>query len=469
MKIKKLSFLIYFLIFSFSYIYSEHDSKSVNHFNNSKIENLSKISSIEANDQNFLKICQFIESNWENLMNSSKTNNTYYLITFDKSFITIHPEALEVCIFFETHTKNLGAGYFKRVIKGLAYNREKEVAIAFPKGSLIDQYYQVNMNQVNTNIEKKNSIDWDKTSLDWNYSLTSSEFDSSYMSFNDWWTSYDFSKFPSHNYFFPNSTNFYDSSDFYDSFDFFDSYDFLFDFDSSDINMENKNDISSLQFFNLFDKKFKEQQELNEIKMLMKAQNCSGTTKLFFISFPETSQRDQSPIIVQQYYNGGALGEYIYKRALSNDEKLLVFHDTLMALSDIHDQNIVHHDLHFGNILVQENIFTKKIDEVVIGDFGISVEVDPNHNFINNQKKHDLNYLLTNLIRAFYFQDDSINHFIEELLIQNEITDSTRNIYDFFVQEVKNIVSEEEFRYITKNATQKRSLKFKNGRTLLWD
>lgn len=442
MKIKKLTFLIYFLICSISNIYADNEvQKEITPIHDSKIDSLAKISLIDSKDENFIIICKFIEANWKSLMKISQITkaNSYQLITFDESFLTVHPEANEICIFFKTHTKHLGEGFFKRVIKGLAYNREKEVAIAFPKGSLIDQYYHNKMTFTNT------------------HNIDSRDFSSeSYDSFTSWysdWSTYDYSY-----YSFDNS---YDD----ESYESNETSNINFDFESSDIDMWADTTDSTGLFFSPFN--WKKEQELNEIRMLMKAQACKAVTKLFFISFPETIENDQSPIIVQQFYNGGSLGHYLSKRQLSKEEKLLVYHDTLMAISDIHDQNIIHNDLHFGNILVQENQFTKKIDEIVVGDFGISKEIDPNIEYSHLQKKEDLKYLFSNLVHIT-FDDENITKLVFQLIIKNELEIPTKEIFNYFVKEVKNLVTDEEYNYITKNSIQNRALKYKNGNTIVW-
>src|SRR3989337_2622040 len=73
-------------------------------------------------------------------------------------------------------------------------------------------------------------------------------------------------------------------------------------------------------------------------------------------------------IIVMKYYRLGSLRNYITKNFynIKWNEKLKILQNIVAGLDHLHNQNIIHRDLHSGNILYENEI------DIVIGDLGIS-------------------------------------------------------------------------------------------------
>src|ERR1043165_3198533 len=73
-------------------------------------------------------------------------------------------------------------------------------------------------------------------------------------------------------------------------------------------------------------------------------------------------------IIIMKYYQLGSLRDYLKKNfySIKWSEKLQILRNIVAGLSHLHNQKIIHRDLHSGNILY-ENEF-----DVVISDLGIS-------------------------------------------------------------------------------------------------
>lgn len=80
------------------------------------------------------QITEFIEANWQGWMNPAIAKKYSYLrfqVT-ENSYITVHPNVPEVCIFLNGHSTILGVGAFKSVFKAISYELEEEVAVATP-------------------------------------------------------------------------------------------------------------------------------------------------------------------------------------------------------------------------------------------------------------------------------------------------------------------------------------------------
>src|SRR5437763_15744867 len=79
-------------------------------------------------------------------------------------------------------------------------------------------------------------------------------------------------------------------------------------------------------------------------------------------------------ILVMRYANNGSLTDYITKnfKNLKWKDKIKILYNIILGLNIIHQEKLVHHDLHSGNILYFDSLHQK----VMIADLGSSVPVD---------------------------------------------------------------------------------------------
>src|SRR5437763_9642068 len=79
-------------------------------------------------------------------------------------------------------------------------------------------------------------------------------------------------------------------------------------------------------------------------------------------------------ILVMRYANDGSLTDYITKnfRYLKWEHKLRILYSIISGLNIIHQEKLVHHDFHSGNILHSNNLPQK----MMIADLGLSAPAD---------------------------------------------------------------------------------------------
>jgi len=81
-------------------------------------------------------------------------------------------------------------------------------------------------------------------------------------------------------------------------------------------------------------------------------------------------------ILVVRYAINGSLRDYLTKefKDLKWKEKIRMLHNIILGLNNIHQEQLVHRDLHSGNILHSEWLPTSQ--QVMIADLGLSVPAD---------------------------------------------------------------------------------------------
>src|SRR6266540_869679 len=79
-------------------------------------------------------------------------------------------------------------------------------------------------------------------------------------------------------------------------------------------------------------------------------------------------------ILVMRYASDGSLTDYITKnfKNLKWKDKIRILHSIILGLNIVHQEQLIHHDLHSGNILH----FYMLPQRVMIADLGLSVPAD---------------------------------------------------------------------------------------------
>ncbi|RIA86277.1 kinase-like domain-containing protein [Glomus cerebriforme] len=107
--------------------------------------------------------------------------------------------------------------------------------------------------------------------------------------------------------------------------------------------------------------------ELNELKVY---HDCCKTASIFICEYFGITQDPitQDFMIVMPYYDNGDLINYINNDffKISWNSKLKKLHNILSGLATLHNADVIHRDLHSGNILFDINIFA------IVGDMGLS-------------------------------------------------------------------------------------------------
>src|SRR5436309_15556874 len=95
-----------------------------------------------------------------------------------------------------------------------------------------------------------------------------------------------------------------------------------------------------------------------------------GVLLTFISQDPNTKEY----ILVMRYTNNGSLKDYITKRFkdLKWKDKIRILYGVILGLNIIHQEQLIHNDLHCGNILH----FQYLPQRAMITDLGLSIPVD---------------------------------------------------------------------------------------------
>jgi serine/threonine protein kinase/Ca2+-binding EF-hand superfamily protein len=141
------------------------------------------------------------------------------------------------------------------------------------------------------------------------------------------------------------------------------------------------NQLVALKFFGYTKRRPRSRYIYHEIKNLSLLRGVEGIVQMEGIFYDSSEgilnfkiHQHEYPVIVMEWFEGGALFDRIHDHRRSMSEKALanIFKSTIHALENLHRRNIIHRDIKLENLMLVNN---SENSPIKIIDFGVAVQL----------------------------------------------------------------------------------------------